>query len=220
MHRYIPNEDDPGGPRLRGCQQGGVALADAKGLHRSRAEPGSDLQQRFHPPVVPSFEDGQERASYICKLKSCVRRGCGGQHIPGEEPHLHGEKRQAEAEPAWEQVQEITIKTAGAAELTPSPPRFPISLTPRVQFSPSIPYSVSNFNTEPRWVSSSHCECAHACSRPHFQLVATKTVFQQETQKAKDHHIIQQQHELGFTFSDIKGFFKSSLHIVQIHQLL
>lgn len=33
------------------------------------------------------------------------------------------------------------IKTAGAAELGPSPMRFPISSTPRLQLSLNIPYS-------------------------------------------------------------------------------
>lgn len=61
MHHYIPNEGDPGGQRLRGCQQGGVVVANAKELHRNRADPGSDLQQHLQPPVFPSFKDMQER---------------------------------------------------------------------------------------------------------------------------------------------------------------
>lgn len=86
--------------------------------------------------------------------------GEGRQHISGEEAHLHGETRQAEAEPTWKPDEEIPIKkAAAAAEFGLSPPRFLISLTPRVQPSLNLPYSVSNFNTEPLCISSCHLHC-------------------------------------------------------------
>lgn len=42
--------------------------------------------------------------------------GLDDQHVPGEELWRHWETKEPEAAPAWEQEEEIMIKTAGAAD--------------------------------------------------------------------------------------------------------
>lgn len=84
--------------------------------------------------------------SHMGKLNAAciVHGGLNGQCVPGE----HWETVEA----AWEQEEEIMIKTTGAADLAPkaSPWRLPISLTPCVQLLISLnnPASLWNFSSE------------------------------------------------------------------------
>lgn len=176
MHRYILNEDDPGGHRLRGCQQGGVAVAGAKGLDRNRADPGFDL----HPPVVRSLENGQERP-HICEnwKAVCVVDG-GGATIYQGRSHICMEKQDRQK-----------------------------------QSQSHASNSLSNFNTDPLWISPCRLHCPNS---PEFTLWTCAHMVQTTLvaggnnngisagyAESQRHHIIQE-HELGFTFSDIKVF--------------